>query len=60
MIAQIFMAETDDLQLGETGSAGDHSLVFHWPGILSFCDFDARVSYQTRTCRDLSRIPMRL
>ncbi|TWB91027.1 hypothetical protein FB106_1084 [Synechococcus sp. Ace-Pa] len=57
LIASDFHGETDDSSWEETGQLGDSLASIHWPGILSFCDFDARVSYQNIDMRDLSRIP---
>ena len=57
LVASDFHGETANLGWANTGQLGDSLAQIHWPGILSFEDFSARVRYQNIDMRDLSQIP---
>ena len=57
LIASDFHGETANVTWESTGQLGDSLVNIHWPGILPFEDFSARVCYQNIDMRDLRQIP---
>lgn len=57
LVASDFYGNTGTVGWESTGQLGDSLENIHWPGIVSFEDFSAKVSYQNIDMRDLSQVP---
>ena len=57
LVASDFHGETANPTWDRTGQLGDSLIKIHWPAILSFKNFRARVDYKNIDMRDLTQIP---